>query len=271
MPSGRPWSRDELLAAMNLYCRLPFGQLHQRNPVIVHASRAFGRTPSSLVMKLCNFASLDPAHQIRGVTGLPHVSSADREIWGEFNEDWGTMGAESELALERLLGGTLPGGPAMDETMPGREEEGRLEPEHRTLDGPTEIERTLMARRGQAFFRRAVLSSYRYQCAVTGNPVPELLVASHIMPWSEFPQERMNPQNGICLAAHFDRAFDEGLVTFDENLRLVVSPVLRSYLPNQALEAEFVRRQNQRLVLPDKFLPAPHCLEHHRDHVFRVS
>jgi hypothetical protein len=38
MASGKPWSHEELVIAMNLYCRLPFGQLHQRNPLIVVSS-----------------------------------------------------------------------------------------------------------------------------------------------------------------------------------------------------------------------------------------
>jgi hypothetical protein len=61
MAKGRTWSRDELVVAMNLYCKLPFGQLHQRNPVIIALAEKLGRTPGSVAMKLCNLASLDPS------------------------------------------------------------------------------------------------------------------------------------------------------------------------------------------------------------------
>ena len=57
----RGWTRDELLVAFNLYCKTPFGRLHQRNPEIIRLASALGRTPSALAMKLVNFASLDPA------------------------------------------------------------------------------------------------------------------------------------------------------------------------------------------------------------------
>ena len=49
--------------AFRLYCRTPFGKLHQHNPEIVALARALGRTASAVGMKACNFASLDPAQR----------------------------------------------------------------------------------------------------------------------------------------------------------------------------------------------------------------
>ena len=56
----RPWTRAELIAAFNLYCQLTFGKLHKSNPQIVLLARLLERSPSSVSMKLVNFASLDP-------------------------------------------------------------------------------------------------------------------------------------------------------------------------------------------------------------------
>ena len=53
-------------------------------------------------MKLCNLASLDPRHQERGIKGLDSTSKADREIWNEFNSDWGRFGVESEERFQNL-------------------------------------------------------------------------------------------------------------------------------------------------------------------------
>jgi putative restriction endonuclease len=97
-----------------------------------------------------------------------------------------------------------------------------------------------MVRTMQGVFRKVVLAAYNSRCCITGNPVDELLVASHILPWSDFPEHRLNPQNGLCLAAHSDRAFDRCLITFDGEMRLVLSPILKRYLPNPAIESEFV-------------------------------
>ncbi len=55
------WTRDQQLAVLRLYFRLPFGKLHRGNPEIVALAQALGRTPSSVSMKACNFASLDPS------------------------------------------------------------------------------------------------------------------------------------------------------------------------------------------------------------------
>ena len=53
------WSRDELLIAFGLYCQMPFGKMHSRNPDIIKVAEFVGRTPSALAMKLTNIASLD--------------------------------------------------------------------------------------------------------------------------------------------------------------------------------------------------------------------
>ena len=55
------WTREELILAINLYCKLPFGKLHQNNPEIKHLAQLIGRSNGSLAYKLVNFASLDPS------------------------------------------------------------------------------------------------------------------------------------------------------------------------------------------------------------------
>ncbi|MCK5385375.1 MAG: HNH endonuclease, partial [Alphaproteobacteria bacterium] len=77
------WTRDELLVALKIYCELEFRQFHSRHPRIVEVSKVIDRTPSALSMKLCNFASLDPAVEGKGLT---KASSADRKIMETFLE-----------------------------------------------------------------------------------------------------------------------------------------------------------------------------------------
>jgi len=94
-----PWSRDDLVIACGLYFTLPFGQMHSRNPRIIEVASLIGRTPSSLAMKLVNFASMDPAHQARGIKGLSGHSRSDERVWSEFRDDWDTMTVLSETKL----------------------------------------------------------------------------------------------------------------------------------------------------------------------------
>lgn len=268
MPSGKSWTNDELMIAMNLYCKLPFGQLRHGNPLIIEVARKLGRTPSSLSMKLCNLASLDPYHQARGVKGLSGASRADREIWNEFNSDWARLGVESEEKLQLLLGEIVEDGPSISATKRRLRKQATIKMPTYAPTGPTEAFMAAKARLGQRFFRQSVLASYNCRCCVTGNPIPELLVASHILSWGDYPEHRLNPRNGLCLAQTQDAAFDKGLITFDEDYRLVLGPYLREFLPNEALKRNFLAYEGKQIQMPDKFLPVSDFMQKHRDEVF---
>ena len=79
------------------------------------------------------------------------------------------------------------------------------------IDGK-EKERIIKTRVNQSLFRKVVLATYNNKCCITGLAQPELLIASHIIPWSVNEKERLNPSNGICLNALHDKAFDSGLI-----------------------------------------------------------
>lgn len=253
----RDWTHEELTLAMNLYCQLPFGRLHKGNSEIIALATVIGRTPSSVAMKLCNLASLDPAHQQRGVKGLSSVSKGDREIWQEFHSDWERLSVESESLRERLGITFAPAAP---------------ESERRTSEGfigNTEGSRTVKVRLAQRFFRTSVLASYQSRCCVTDIALPSLLIASHILPWSGFPAHRADPRNGLCLSRIHDAAFDQGLVTFDGEYRLILSRELRYATTNEVLRASFLAFEGRPMRLPEKFQPDPTFLEKHRAEVFR--
>lgn len=264
MARGKTWTSDELIIAMNLYCKIPFGQLHHRNPVIVEMAEKLGRTAGSLAMKLCNFASLDPVQQARGIKGLAGASNRDREIWTEFHDNWTKLAGQSETLVEDFMSGRS------EDQRARKRRHGPQAPPHArtTVPETTEAVATVRARRGQDFFRQAVLASYGSRCCVTDNPVPELLVASHIAPWSEFPKERLNPRNGLCLATMHDAAFDRGLITFDEENKLVLSRYLRDFFSEKSIRINFAAYDGRKIRMPDRFAPEERFLEHHRERVF---
>ena len=268
MSQGKPWTHDELMLAMNLYCKLPFGQLRHGNPLIIEVAQKLGRTPSSLSMKLCNLASLDPYHQARGIKGLRGASRADRAAWDEFTDNREQYGVASEEQLQLLLGETEV---VESVSVPGKSKSQRQSAiKHPTIEpsGPTEKVVTVKTRLGQQFFRQSVLASYNSCCCITGNPVPELLVASHILPWGKYPEQRLNPRNGLCLAQTQDAAFDKGLITLDEDYRLVLSPYLREYLPNDSLARNFLDYEGKQIVMPEKFPPDAEFMQKHREEVY---
>lgn len=170
------WTREHFLIALNLYCKLPFGKLHKGNPIIIETAQKMGRSPSSLAMKLVNFASLDPVQQARGVRGLPGATKQDREMWNEFHANLSTLGTESEELLHNLF--TKDDAKELD--FLSRDKVRLVVP-----SGPTETQATVKVRRGQQFFRQAVLTAYDVRCCISGINVPRLLVASHIKPWGK--------------------------------------------------------------------------------------
>jgi len=249
MTSGKRWTREELLIAYNLYCKIPFGKLSSTNPEIMKVASALGRTPASLSMKLCNFASLDPELQKRGIKGLSGVSKADREFFEEFKNNWNDYVLESETLVSKL---------SVDSS-----EELSDFPKLKQMEETEKISQ-VKTRMGQAFFRKMTLANYEYKCAITGNPIPQLLRASHILPWNEFPEERLNPHNGICLSALHDAAFDRGLISFDENYRLILSPRIKEELFTETINLNFLQYEGKPLSLPERFLPDAKFLAWHR-------
>jgi predicted restriction endonuclease len=260
------WTREHLLIAANLYCKLPFGQLNHRNPVIIEIAEKMGRTPSSLSMKLCNFASFDPVQQARGVKGLVGASKADREVWNDFQANLTTVAPQSEQLLHDLF--TQDDDEEIDFLARDKvqfERSQRFAPPI----GSTETTASVKVRRGQQFFRQAILTAYDVRCCISGISVPRLLVASHIKPWSDFPDERLNPRNGLCLSSLHDAAFDNGLITLDKDLRLMLHKRLKSHFPQPTLELNFVPFEGKPIRLPEKLAePDAQFLEYHRKTVF---
>lgn len=261
------WTRDQLLVAFNLYCKIPFSKTKANNPSVVRVARLINRSPASVAMKLGNFGSFDPALQSKGITGLSRASRADREIWDEFNQDWDKLSMESELAAERR-GAIIEGrsGSKLEAESLASRESSKLEA---TATGPSETERLVKVRLHQRFFRESVLASYGSACCVCSNPVPELLTAGHIVPWSAREDLRANPRNGLCLCCLHHNAFDCGLWTVNESYEVQLSSELVTYLPNKTLESSFVLYSGSMIQMPDKFRPEQHFLEYHRQNLFR--
>ncbi len=253
MVVNRRWTRDELLAALNMYCQLPFGRLHASNPEIVHLAQAMGRSPSALAMKLVNIASLDPKITSTGRSGLQNASSQDRQMWEEMQDDWERFAIETEQAI---AGFGLEEGSADDQA--GEDASTKL-----GEDRPVET----TARIGQRFFRTAVLSAYNGRCCITGLSFPRLLVASHIVPWSHDKNSRVNPRNGLLLSALHDKAFDAGILTISDDMTVRVSSSLLE-TADRFFSESISRYNGYPITLPQKFEPHRDFLRYHRENIY---
>lgn len=255
MPSNK-WSREELIIAFNLYCKIPFGKIHIHNPDIISLAKILGRTPSAVSWKLANFASLDPSLQKRNIAGASHGSKLDAEIWNEFNDDWDKLAFESEKLLAQKTGKPVEDISDAD-----------------LLDVPAigkEREAVVKVRVNQSFFRKAVLAAYNFQCCITGLEIPELLNASHIIPWSKDEANRVNPRNGLCLNAIHDRAFDRGLLTITPDFTVKVSKSVIQRNASEAVQGFLLRYDGMEINKPTRFLPDLKFLKYHNRNIFRA-
>lgn len=249
---GQLWSRDELILAFELYCRIPFAKTKASNPEVRRLALAIDRTPASVARKLGNFGAFDPELQKRNISGLGHGSKLDELIWNEFNNDWQSLVSRAKQIRSQLK---------MAEN---------TEATWASPTGPSERPATAKQRLHQAFFREAVLSSYVGRCAVTGLSIPECLIASHIVPWSESEEARANPRNGVCLSATMDRLFDCGLLTFQDNYTIEISPRIKSLKDRPVVELVSCYHDRP-MMLPERFLPDKGFLAWHRKNRFRKN
>jgi HNH endonuclease len=252
--TNRLWTRDELIIAFNLYCKIPFGKIDQRNPIVIALANVLGRTPASLAWKLANFARLDPTLRARGIKGASHGSKGEVEVWKEFNDNWDTLAFESEQLLANLTHQSVEGLNGLNEDELPKE--------------GLERERLVKVRVNQKFFRSTILASYESRCCITGLAIPTLLAASHIAPWAKNPNDRMNPRNGLCLNLLHHKAFDEGLITITPEFRVRISASLAMSGNDDVNTMLFARYDNQFAQLPRRFLPDATLLEWHNKTIF---
>lgn len=255
------WSEEETVLALYLYFQLPFGKLHSGNPEIQQLATALGRSSSSVAMKLCNFASLDPKITESGRKGLDGASKLDRATYAEFSQDWTGLVARAESMWTAQVAQSEPAPP------PGRFKDKSSEFRFQPYQGASTTQALVNQRVGQDFFRRAVLANYEETCCITGIADPRLLTASHIKPWGKDTENRHNPANGLLLSATLDRAFDRGLITVDHSCRIHVSRHLRE---SQSRETrDYFRQFEQATLRPAiRFDPDPAFLEWHNNHCF---
>lgn len=127
----------------------------------------------------------------------------------------------------------------------------------------TEREVKVNQRIGQDIFRALLLRIYNQRCCLTGIDIPEVLRASHIIPWAENIKNRLNPENGLCLSATYDAAFDKHLISLDENYRLILSPVIKEYYTSEAFNTHFLKLEGRMIEIPEMYLPSQKFLNEH--------
>jgi len=246
------WTREQTIVALRAYFIVPFNRASDTQVDIVKTAAIIGRTSVSVKMKIGNFGSLDPELAKRGIGGLKGASKLDRAIWAEFANDRDKLAEESERLIAQFINKPV--------------EIVEKEEQIRTGD---DIYRLTKTRVNQNFFRDSVVGMYDTTCCITGISASELLIASHIVPWSVDERYRLDPENGLCLNALHDRAFDAGLITVTPDYRVKLSRQLLKEKSKEVLTKYFLAYQDQSIILPERYYPNAEFLQYHNDVIFQ--
>lgn len=252
------WSREELILVFNLYLKLPFGKMHTRTPEIIEMANLIGRSVNSIAIRLTNFAACDPYHQNRGVKGMVGGIKQCQPIWDEFFGNKELLIFESENILAEKENVTIE--TKFDEILS----------DIKDLKGETKL-REVKTRVNQNVFRQIVVANYSSKCAISGIDLPELLFASHIIPWSKNEEERLNPENGLCLSALYDKAYDKGLIAINEKYHILFSDKLKKSKEADYFAKYFAPIENQLLISPQRYFPKKEFIQYHLDEIFNKN
>jgi putative restriction endonuclease len=241
-----PWSREDIIIAYALYCIVPLNQIRTTNKLIQQVSEGFSHSTSSLVMRMQNFAAIDPNSKIKGAT---HVAKVDREIFEEFQHDWGALSVQAEQLTGLALFDANPVNGA------------------KPLSTLTDKNRVSRERH---FFRASVFASYENTCCISGMSIPAMLVASHIKPFSKCrtTSERTDPANGLLLNTFYDKAFDQGLITVLPDYTIHCSTLVNEQ-SDDFTHRWLIGLEGKPISLPERFYPSAECLEYHNKVIFK--
>lgn len=251
---GKRWTYQETQMAFALYYLIPINEIDKKDADVWRLAESIGRTPRSVAMKLWNIAALDEHRKNQGKAGLQHGSSLDAKVW----DDYRTQGEEFIWTGIDLLDKAL----SSEKLTPSVQ--------YATISLREGGERAVQAKQriNQGYFKNCLLQNYGNRCCLTGLRIIDLLVASHIKPWSACANraERVEPKNGLLLNAFHDKAFDRGLITLSKEMEIVVSKKIEHNKQNDSWLWSY---DGRRIRLPSCNSPAEEFIEYHRDCVFQ--
>jgi hypothetical protein len=91
---------------------------------------------------------------------------------------------------------------------------------------PNETERKglVTSRVGQGYYRQKIIERWEGKCPVSGMSIIPILIASHIVPWSQSnDEEKLDVNNGILLSPNVDALFDKCLISFKNDGSILIS------------------------------------------------
>ncbi|MDY5200766.1 MAG: HNH endonuclease signature motif containing protein [Sutterella parvirubra] len=275
MPRSPNWTEDEITLALALYYVTPYSTISTRNPNIVALAGQLGRVPGAVSMKLSNLANCDPLVLASGRKGHANGSHLDKEVFERYHRADGLSAlhdAAGRIAAEKglLLGAWFEGEPTLVGKTPRTAATPKLPPEPKAVDGDVpaipeieETERVRMStqRVGQNYFRAAVYAKMNGACAVTGSRIASLMDAAHVLPWSDFPEHRLDVANGLMLCKTLHAAFDAHLLGITPEGTVEISSRWLKHCGNDRELSYLESLRGSEVSLGTRFVTPPELLE----------
>ncbi|PJM74118.1 restriction endonuclease [Bifidobacterium primatium] len=241
--------------AFVLYIRLKPSEMDDTGRDVQQLAKSLHRTPNAVTLKIMNIAANDANRVATGRKGMSHGSKLDRSIWEDYAERGSSLVEEGLLLLTNTV------------------QQQYVNPEFFKLASSFKMggERAVEAQRriNQDYFRKILIENYQGRCCLTGIGINQLLIASHIKPWADSTDlEKTAAANGLLLNAFHDKAFDNGLMTIDDDYRMRVSPAVRHSEVNDTWLWAY---DKQEIELPQVNPPSHEFIEYHNKHVFKTA
>lgn len=248
MNRNNKWTREQLIMALNVYCKIPFKDVKESHPIIQKYAPLIGRSAVALKMKVGNFGRFDPNLRSKGIVGLKHGSKDEELVWNEFWNEPEKLAFESERLFAERSNMSV---------------EEFVNIDNQSI--PIGKNRYVFIRQrvNQSFFRKMILCAYLNRCCITGISNSFLLEACHILGWSDNEANRMNPSNGLCLNPLFHKAYDNYLLAITPDFRICISDKMLLGIKEENTIRFLNDLKGQQIIMPEKFYPNQDFLSIH--------
>ena len=213
--AGIKWTSNETTLALRLYLEITYTNISPNNPKVIQLAKFLQRSPKAVSAKLWNLAANDPTLSHLNRKFLSNGSSIDRTIWSVFSRDDVLDHDYVNDVAASIDHGELDA--FAPQVLPKAPSPANLE---------TEITIQTTIRISQYIFRIAVRHNCHDRCVLSRCTAERLIEAAHILPWSAFPELRLDVTNGLVLNRLIHSAFDSNILGIDANGMVHISEFL---------------------------------------------
>ncbi|MFC5873403.1 HNH endonuclease [Chryseobacterium arachidis] len=123
-----------------------------------------------------------------------------------------------------------------------------------------EKEAIILSRIGQGKFRDDLIELWKGSCVISKFNDSRFLIASHIKPWKKSTNnEKIDKYNGLLLLPTYDKLFDLGFISFDDNGIIIISNSLTNFDKLGIDEAIRIELKDENKIY----------LQYHRQEIFK--